>query len=292
MSLHRASRSDGDGRLEGGWLNLGRARFVSVLLEMGKLIALRMARWARKGSNPPEYPHLEILVEEESVKVGDGFHLARWIIPAVTTFFAVACFLPLALTVHPGFWYGVGGCLGLGAIVGLVFHQLAQQISASQVRLRKRCMTLSGRMLGLNNLLGLREALSPEVAQVLDEAARLYLQSQSREPLPAQGGVWTDATLQARRSMDEAMAQMLELALPESAQAQEVELSKGWAEPLLVEMRATAALLSGPKPLEATHSVHTPLTNLAEARAQLERLSHAVQELDDPEAPPRVSVTD
>lgn len=250
------------------------------------MAALTILRLARKfpGLTSPEYPHLETLIEQESVKIKDGYHYARWITPLAGVFLAVACFLPLALTVHPLFWIGTVGLSVVGGVLGWIFHVLAMRISPTQLLLRKRCMTLGQRLITVRNLLGMLPTLSPKVAAFLEEAASIYLAV--RPPVePARGGnVWTEASLKAHRAMDDAMAQMLALAEPETPQAQEVELARGWAQPLLEEMKATAHALVQHSRRESiaaqVDSPISPLAGLADARADLERLETAVAELE------------
>lgn len=245
---------------------------------MGKLTVLRVARWARGGSKVSEHPHLETLIDAESVKVGDGYHLARWICPLVGLFFALAMFLPMALTIHPLFWIGAAATTAIGGGLGGIFHLLARQIQPAQIRLRKRCAALGDRMNRFQNLIGMQATLSPKVAEVLDEAAQAFL---SVPPLDDHAdGVWAESSRKAYRALEEAMAQMLTLAEPETPQAQEIELNRGWARPMLDEMRATAASLASPPTGSAALDAGTPLADLADARAQLERLRHAVAELD------------
>lgn len=253
---------------------------------MSTLAPLRIARWFRRSSNPPEYPHLEALIEQESAKVTDGYHYARWIVPLVGAGLALACFLPPALTVHPLFWIGSAGMVALGCTLGYVFHRLAKGISSAQILLRKRCLALSQKLVSLRNLIGVSPTVSPKVAKLLDGAAQVYLTTKAPEgrSRAAENGVWEVATRKARLAMEEGMAELLTLAEPETPQAQEIELSRGWAQPLLVEMRETARLLDQQArrahlaaQLDATLS---PLAGLADARAQLEQLDSAASELD------------
>ena len=217
--------------------------------------------------------------------MADGFHYARWIVPLVCVFFALACFMPLALTVNPLFWIGTGSLTVIGGVLGAVFHIMASRISPSQVALRKRCILLGQRLVGLQNLLGLAETLSPKVAEILDEAARVYLivrPATEKDAARAASGVWSEATQKALLAMDDAMAQMLRLAEPETPQAQEIELARGWAQPLLEEMKSTAIALTKPSRTAqlAAQMESSSLAGLADARANLERLESAVAELE------------
>lgn len=253
---------------------------------MGALSILRVAR-RFTGLNKSEYAHLETLIEEEAVKIKDGYHHARWICAASGALFAFGCFMPLALTVHPLFWIGTAGMCLIGGTLGYIFHRLAKQISPPQMRLRQRCMKLGHRLISFKNLMGAAPILSPKVAEFLDEAAATYLLARPHSERDRKGALleaWDDATARAQRGMDEAMAQMLALAEPESPQAQEAELARGWAKPLLEEMKATAQALA--------HSARSasfaaqmdpasaPLATLKDARADLERLDSAVSELE------------
>jgi len=207
---------------------------------MGKLIPLRVARWARGRSAGPELLHLEALVEQECEKVSDGYHYARWIVPLVGTVLGFGLFLPIAISAqHPLLWAFVAGFPLVGWSLGGLFHLLAKQISDTQLRLRKRCIAIGNRMVGFNNLLGLSPSLSPRVAEVLEEAARIYMSvRRGTEPQRSRSGsVMEDANLKVRLAMDEAMAQMLMLGEINTPQAQELELDQGWAQTLIEEMR-------------------------------------------------------
>lgn len=257
---------------------------------MGKLSVLRLVRGARPNSKYPELPNLEALVEEEFGKVSDGWHLARWIVPLCGFVVGGGVFLPLARMAHPLFLIGAVGLPLVAATLGIIFHLLAQRITPSQLGLRKRCALLGQRMVGLGSLTGVQPALSPKVGAVLDEAAAAFL---SVKPLgreiaqkPAKG-VYGEAVQQAEMALLEAMTKMLSLAESPSHLAQDAELARGWAQPLLEEMKATAAALSAPSPrvqiaaqIEASES---PLVGLVEARAQLAKLEAAAKELDSDE---------
>lgn len=254
---------------------------------MSALSFLRLARKLPGLNKQAEYPNLEVLIEEESQKVKDGYHHARWITPLSGLVLALGCFMPLALTVHPLFWIGTGGLAGIGGVLGLVFHRLAMRISPTQVKLRQRCMNLANRMISLKSLFGAMPALSPKVAEVLEEAATVYLRvrpSRERDASRPRPAVWDEAADRAGRAMDEAMSQMLALSEPETPQAQEVELNRGWAQTLLAEMKETAKALemsSRSAGLAAElDSAASPLANLRDARSDLERLESAVSELE------------
>lgn len=255
---------------------------------MSRLTALHLARWFRKRGVSEELPHLESLVEAEADKVIDGYHLARWIVPLAGVVVGLGVFLRLAMLVHPLFWIGAVGLSLGGLISGIVFHVLAIRISPLQREIRKRCRKLADRMVKLGCLMGQQPALAPEAAGILEEAACAYQRAGRPGSPNAASGVWDDAGRKARLAMEEAMAKMLTLADLESVQAQEAELAKGWAQPLLAEMQATADALvkAGLRAERHAHLVgESPIGGLAEARLNLERLDAAMQELQEDAAP-------
>jgi hypothetical protein len=252
---------------------------------MSALSWLRLARRVPGLASQSELPNLETLVESEASKPRDEFHIARWVVPTVLTAVGLAVFVPLTITVHSLFVLGAFGLPALGAGVGIVCHTIARKITPSQVRLRKRCQKLAGRLIGLKNLLGFGPVLSPRVAGLLEEAAAVYLRSLPSQDAPeANSPLWSEPYRKARAAMDEAIAQILSLAEPESVQAQEVELDRGWAQPLLQEMEATAELLERQtRDLKASALVDgelAPLAGLRDARTEMLQLQSAAEELE------------
>lgn len=249
---------------------------------MSSLSTLRFFRRLPGLDKQPTYPDLEALIESEAEKASDEFHIARWVVPLVLSAVGVGVFIPLTIKLSPFFLFGTFGLMTVGAILGLSFHFVAKRITPRQIQLRKRTKTVRGRLVSMRNILGFDPALSPKVGAVLNEAAQLYLQVCGEEP--DADSLWPEAGDRARAAMEEAMTRMLELAEPENIQAQEAVLARGWAVPLLSEMRALA------KALEAHHtnkrmsaltaSELDALAGLREARADLERLDQAAQELD------------
>lgn len=230
---------------------------------------------------------METLVEADALKLKDEFHIARWVVPLAMGVAGLATFIPLALTISPLFLIGAVGVPLVGGILGMIFHTLARRITPTEIRLRKRCRLLMMRLNGLKNILGFDPVLSPKVAAILEEAATLYLKVRPTTDAMASDdsdGLWSDAFSRARHAMDEAMAQMLALAEPETALAQDAELAYGWALPLLEEMRATARIVE--EHAAKAHGVAladqqlAPLAGLRDARAELQRLESAVSELE------------
>lgn len=248
---------------------------------MGRLTALRIARWVRK-SDANAYPNLEALIEREAEKVTDGYHYAYWIVPLVGTILGLGVFLPLALLVHPLFGIGTFLAIAIGGGLGAIFHREAKKISPAQIKLRQRSQKVAERLVGIGNLLGATRALSPKVAETLDAAAKAYLSVQPPQDAPTSKNVFSGATSTALAAMDDAMGQMLALGLPESPEAQEVELSKPWVQALLNEMQVSAEAL-----LKQMHQTPvdeleggSALSALLNARVQLERINEASEELD------------
>ncbi|HRK22020.1 MAG TPA: hypothetical protein PLX06_09430 [Fimbriimonadaceae bacterium] len=248
---------------------------------MSSLSWLRFARRLPGLSKQPEYPDLEALVEAEADKTSDEYHIARWVVPLILGTVGAAVFIPLSIFVSPYFLIGTGGLWVTAATLGTIFHWIAKGITPGQVALRKRTRNLRNRMIQVKNLLGFEPALSPKVGEVLDQAARYYLQV-CHEETPV--GMWPEARLRARAAMEEAMTRMLELTEPPNGPAQEAVLARGWAMPLLAEMKALAKAMAeheeGQRRSPIASSDADALAGLREARVELERLDQATQELD------------
>lgn len=252
---------------------------------MGALSLLRLARRIPGLAKQSELPNLETLIELESLKPKDDYHIARWLLPLIHTTIGLAVFTPLTLMVSPWFLIGAIGLPTIGLTLGAIFHFMAKRITPAQINLRKRSNKLMHRFVGLKNLLGFEGVLSPKVAQILEEASRLYLKCTGVvEDKRPQASVWTDAREKAERAMEEAMGRMLELAEPETAAAQEAELSRGWAMPLLREMTALDQALEEHRHNERLAMLTDPaadaLAGLRDARSELERLDSATDELE------------
>lgn len=233
-----------------------------------------------------ELPNLELLIEAEALKPKNGWHLARWITPLAASVVGLATFIPLTIEFSAYFLIGAIGFPVLGGVLGYLFHLEAKKISPQQIALRNRCYRLMSRLNGLRNLLGWSPVLAPRVGEVLDEAASLYLKVRLPAEAASNGGkgLWDEALVRAQKSMDEAMAHMLTLAEPDSAQAQEAELNRGWAEPLLEEMRSAVdaidAHVRSMRAAAMVESQNPALAGLRDSRLELQRLETAVSELE------------
>jgi len=249
---------------------------------MSSLSWLRAVRKVPGLNKQPTYPDLEALVEAEAEKTGDEYHIARWVVPLVGVAAGTAIFLPLAILFSPYFYLGMGGLAAVGSGIGYICHLIARQVSPSQIALRKSTRSLRNRLVTVKNLLGFDPALSPAVGEILNEASKLYLQV-CHDPKPSPT-IWPEAYQRAQAAMEEAMTRMLELAEPATVPAQDAALARGWAGPLLAEMKELAKTLETHErtlkasPLGASDS--DALAGLREARVELERLDQATQELN------------
>lgn len=252
---------------------------------MGALSLLRLARRIPGLAKQSELPNLETLIELEALKPSDEYHVARWVLPLVHTAVGLAVFVPLMYLVDPLFVIGAVGLPAIGLTLGTIFHFVAKRISPTQINLRKRCKKLMRRLVGLKNLLGFEGVLSPNVAQVLEESARLYLKcTGGNDGKKPKATVWNEAGQKAEKAMEEAMARMLELADPETSAGQEAELSRGWGFPLLKEMSELEKALEEHRNNERMAMITDPaggaIAGLREARSELERLDSAAEELE------------
>src|SRR5688572_26233879 len=109
---------------------------------MGALSLLRLARRIPGLAKQSELPNLETLIELESAKPSDEYHIARWLLPLIHTGIGLGVFVPLMNFVDPLFMIGAIGLPLLGITLGTIFHFVAKRISPTQVNLRKRCKKL------------------------------------------------------------------------------------------------------------------------------------------------------
>lgn len=218
-----------------------------------------------------EFPNLAALLAQEGDKVSDGYHYARWIVPVVGAVLGLAVFLPLALLQHPLFWIGGAGLPVVSGILGAIFHVLAGRISPTRMQLRKRCVKLQERRYSMRGLVGQEPALSRFVLATLDHAASIYLRV-SANPSDS------ELAVRIRGEIERAMAELMRLALLDSVAAQEGELERGWAEPLVEEMRAVARTLETADTSLVNDHSHT--LRLQALREEMSQLQSATEELD------------
>jgi hypothetical protein len=168
----------------------------------------------------------------------------------------------------------------LGGAAWFIFDSLDKQIPRSKAQLRKLSEGIRERVGGFSNMIGLQPALSPAVGLILDEASAIYLKhaNVTEAKLLLQG----ETRFRAVQALEEAMARMLELGQPKTAQEQDLELASGWALPLLQEMRdMDMALNQHMQAALAAQAINTadPLANLRDARKELLGDESALEEL-------------
>jgi len=228
----------------------------------------------RKGQ---EWPYLEALMEAEAGQPTDDYRIASRVASFVCALVGAFTFRMVFLHQTTLFMIGAGISLAIGGALWFIFNQMDKSISPSRRHLRKQAKIVWSRYRGIKNLLGVEPAMSTTVGDVLNNAAGIYLRHSKpvryfhREP--------ESATAKSERAMEEAMARMFDLVMPETPAAQEVELSRGWAPSLLKEMRALDMAIERQKQ-SPTLSGSDPLINLREARMELEMREAATQELD------------
>jgi len=190
-----------------------------------------------------------------------------------------------------------GGMGALGTIVSLAAHKMAIEplwvifavagiaswfvcgrllhtVRPARLQIHKKSEQILGRLSHLTNLVGIQEALAPEVGMVLDEAAGIYrTYCEKADPKDANSS-------RAIQALEAGMAKLLDLGTLESPAAQTLEFDRGWAMPLLREMRRTAELLDRQRSGGLALSPDDPLATLREARAELEVREAARIELD------------
>ncbi len=241
---------------------------------------LETSRIIRKTFGLPagaEYPNLETLLENECDQPHSDFKLLSYVIPPVI---ALTGLLPLAFSRAPLAWVMALVCVGVSIGTWFVLKRFDKLTPPSKQKIRMLAELLSQRVQGFASVVGARPAISPAVANLLEEAAAIYLRHQ--RPLD-------NATVAELRSRDEliaalegAVARLLELAKPESLVMQEHELAAGWAEPLMEELRRADVRL---KSLEEKYQTSSeapntdPLARLRESGREFDRVEEAVSEL-------------
>ncbi len=199
--------------------------------------------------------------------------------PAIISVAGLLAFIPLAIKVNALFLSGAVAFMALAYGAWLVCDRLDKAIPRSKARIRKLSEQLVARLSRFANVMGLDPALSPAVGKVLDESAGIYLKH-SPDFREDQANPFSENHLKAVRALEEAMARMLELATPQTVRAQELELSRGWAVPLLQEMRALDRALDEHARAMLHDASNAPLVGLREARLDLQGLGTALDELE------------
>ena len=248
---------------------------------MGSLNWVRAARKMVGLAPLPEYPNLEALLEAQNGQVSFDYYILARVVPTIVGILGGLTFIGLAFTVNAFFIFGIIGSGAIAAGLWFLLDWLDKLIPRSRARLRKLGEEIWKRYEGFGNSLGISPALSPGVATILDEAAAIYLKhSNPRAPQK----VANDPRSKALQALEESMAQMLELARPTTVLAQDHELSTGWAQPMLQEMREMdRALDQHMQAALAAQAIDSadPLANLRDARQELQGNRTAMDELEN-----------
>jgi len=243
---------------------------------MGALAWYRAARKVVGLSPLPEFPNLEALLESEEGEADEDFRLLARIIPPAIGIVGTVIFGWVAWVKHPAFALGVLGMWAVAGALWLVFDRMDKSISRSKARVRKLSKEIWERYHSLGHIIGAASPVAPSVAAMLDDAAAIYLKHAASDAKSLD-----EPRIKAIRAIETAMARMLDLAMPVTVGAQELELGAGWAQPLLQEMKEidkaldryaiadSQGLLSG-----------DPLAGLREARLELQGIETAVGELE------------
>jgi hypothetical protein len=247
---------------------------------MGALSWVRAARRVVGIAPQAEYHNLEALLESEENQPYEVYRILSYIIPPVIFIATSAPLVALSLRGHPLFLLGmmVSGAIAVGSWV--LLDKLDRSIPTSKARIRKLAHGIWERYCGFSHIVGVDPAISPSVAVILEEASGIYLKHSAIERKNREH--FSQFQEKAVQALEEAMAKMLELAVPSAIRAQELELSAGWAEPLLQEMRdMDVALDQHSQTLNTVHVAGSgnPIAGLREARLELERIEAAVVEL-------------
>lgn len=246
---------------------------------VGALTFFRAARRAVGLAPQPEYPNLEALLEAEADQPSNEYRLAARIAPPIIGGLGATVFTVLSFVASPFFAFGAVGMIGLATGLWFMFDRQDKKIGPEKARLRKRAHDLWERYGGFASVVGVKPAFSENVCEVLDEAASIYLKHSAQAPDP--DSVYAGTHAKAAKALEDAMGRMLELGLPQTVAAQELELDAGWARALLQEMRDLDRALDNHRQIAANGASHNdPRARLLEARIELQQIDSAIDELD------------
>jgi hypothetical protein len=248
---------------------------------MSALSWIRAARRAIGLPGQPVYTNLETLLEAEGREEHVDFRILARILPGLLLFINAGIVWAMLRHGNPATLPWTVGAVAAAYGLWAFLDRQDRAIPRARARIRTLSRQLRARLHALPHLIGVEPALSPSVATLLDEAAEIYLRhaGPGRTERP---GVLEAPRTRALGALEEGLARLMELSEPVAAQAQDLALGRGWAQPLVEEMRTLDCLLT-----ELEHGtrsplceeVDDPLARLREARAELERLDSAVVEL-------------
>ncbi len=238
--------------------------------------------WVRLSRRVPgvvrqhELANLEALIDAEA-----GHEPSR-------NLFILSCAIPAGIGTFGGlsvFFAWIAGNTGLPLLLGslatlilaagawFTFFRLYRSIPPARRHLRDLILKFSKRYASFGNIILGEQCLSDDFSKLLDEAAAIYL-----EHCFTQEARLTGAQVQAIEAMESAMAKLMEVALVKDRSAQAKCMD--WALPLLIEMRMLGQSL-GQRTLSALpEDISNPLARLQDARANLESIAAAHEELD------------
>ncbi len=252
---------------------------------MGGMRFFRMIQRAFNMRGQRELANLETLLEREAQKDVVDYRLFSYIVPGVVGFFGVASLIGAIYNRALMTWQGVlAAVAGLVVTVGLaawshvLFKRLHKSVPPHRARIHELATKLHERYSAFQNVVGFMPALAPDVAEVLDAGAGIYLKHAGREADQSD-----ESTVKAREALEAAMAKLLELGQAESSAEQQIELARGWALPLLEEMAATDHALDRhdrERRLDRELADNDPLTYLRASRVELQESDTARTELD------------
>ena len=243
---------------------------------MGALSWVRLSRRVPGVVRQRELVDLERLIDAEMGRqpARNLFILSCAIPAGIGAFGGLSVFVAW-LSGNKGLPLALGGVLTviLAAGAWFTFFRLYRAIPPSKRRLRDLILRFSRRYASFGNIILGEQPLSDEYAALLDEAAGLYLRHSDDENLPLSG-----APVKAVRAFEQAMSKLMEVALLEDQGAQAQAIS--WAQPILDGMRSLDQSLTEHALSSRRGELAEPLARLAEARAELETGTHAIQELE------------
>ena len=252
---------------------------------MESLKVVRAIKRALNLGNGEAYPNLELLLERETKDGVTDFRLFSYIVPASIAVFGilsvVGAIVSKSVFTLPGAIGAVVGTVFTGALCAwtyMLFQRLHKSVPVHRARIRQLCAKLTERYTNFLNVVGVSPALSPEVAEVLDAGAGIYLKHANRK-----AETEDDTERKTRDALEAAMAKLLELGQAQSPAEQQIEFNCGWALPLLDEMAAADRALDRydrNRRLDKELADNDPLAHLRASRLELQEADQARNELD------------
>lgn len=250
---------------------------------MGALSFVRFARHVPGLRKQGELPHLEMLIEAEGQRPHAVYKILRLVVPGSIALFGGLSCLAASFSGAGAVSVTIGtiSTILLAGASGVIFHLLDRTIPETTRSLRRLLEKLLMRYQSFANLTGIEPALDPEVAKLLDEAAKIYMKHRDPETgvLLARAG---ESGIKAARALEAGMVQLLSLTVPERPPQQKQALDAGWAVPILEEMRQLDAALDAQAKHPSSMATATDaLEGLRDARIGVQNVGRALEELDD-----------